>query len=361
MDFLTGTDVAGRLQIYRDAAAMYRKRSDFRKMAEYLHRVLTAEPQDGASWAWLGYCYLMLDDIERSYIAYQQALYIMPPSEDPHIWYGLGLLYERQSVYGQAEQYLSQALQMTGEFDRRSDCTYRLGMVYKKGGKYNDALACFHRLSEQSNGLLNETVEMLTAKLGEQKLALKALQDRDVYTAENAALQGQIGATEAQISAVQSMADLWFQIGHTQELEGRYKEAKLAFEKVLKYNSKHATVLQKLGWLYHNISGLHSDPDLNVVQTIAIEYLERSVASRATDDAAWYLLGRCCMRQKDYKKAHNAYQQAVNLNDKEPTYWCSIGVLYYYNNQYHEALDTYARALQLNPELSEIWCAVAYY
>eukprot|EP01052_Picozoa_sp_SAG31_P043375 SAG31_NODE_7206_length_1755_cov_1.945048_1_plen_171_part_10 len=52
---------------------------------------------------------------------------------------------------------------------------------------------------------------------------------------------------------------------------------------------------------------------------------------------------------------HKAYEKAVNINDRDPTYWCSIGVLYYYNNQYHDALDTYSRALQLNPELSEIW------
>ena len=41
----------------------------------------------------------------------------------------------------------------------------------------------------------------------------------------------------------------------------------------------------------------------------------------------------------------------MSLNDKEPTYWCSIGVLYYYNNQYHEALDTYARCPPDSPQL----------
>lgn len=119
-------------------------------------------------------------------------------------------------------------------------------------------------------------------------------------------------------------ADLWYHIGHTQELEGQYTQAKQAFEKVLEYNNTHATVLQKLwadttnplslrglpifwgtankdlpglgrGWLYHNIAGLHGDPDPNSAQKLAIQYLERSVSSNSTDDAAWYLLGRCCM------------------------------------------------------------------
>ena len=87
----------------------------------------------------------------------------------------------------------------------------------------------------------------------------------------------------------------------------------------------------------------------------ATAYLERSVASDASDHQAWYLLGKCCTRQKQYQKAFRAYEQAVLLNDREPVYWCSLGILYYHNSQYHEALDTYARALQLAPELSETW------
>eukprot|EP01052_Picozoa_sp_SAG31_P022881 SAG31_NODE_1845_length_7104_cov_2.447680_3_plen_396_part_00 len=348
------TSSEDQLQLFRDAAQLYRKRSDFQTMAEYLHRVLAQVNTDGDSWAWLGYCYLMINDVEKAHIAYQQTLYL-EPAPNPHLWYGLGLLYERRGVHDLAEQYLARALEEPGDFDRHSDCTFRLGMVYKKNALYPQALQCFYRLSEQSDGVVTETVEKLQGRLDQLKADLHALQDRDIYTAENAALQGQIGSTEARILAVQSMADLWFHIGHTEELEGRYKQAKQAFEKVLEYNNTHAAVLQKLGWLYHSVSGLHSESDPNAVQKVAIKYLERSVEANATDDAAWYLLGRCCMRQKDYKKAHHAYQQAVSLNDKEPTYWCSMGVLYYYNSQYHEALDTYARALQLNPELSEIW------
>lgn len=37
-----------RLQVFRDAAAMYRKRSDFGTMAEHLHRVLAEQNRDGA-------------------------------------------------------------------------------------------------------------------------------------------------------------------------------------------------------------------------------------------------------------------------------------------------------------------------
>ena len=61
------------------------------------------------------------------------------------------------------------------------------------------------------------------------------------------------------------------------------------------------------------------------------------------------------MTQQQYKKAFDAYQQAVLRDARNPTFWCSIGVLYYQINQYRDALDAYGRAIRLNPYLSEVW------
>lgn len=61
------------------------------------------------------------------------------------------------------------------------------------------------------------------------------------------------------------------------------------------------------------------------------------------------------MSQQKYPKAYEAYQQAVYRDGKNPTFWCSIGVLYYQINQYRDALDAYSRAIRLNPYISEVW------
>jgi glucose repression mediator protein len=61
------------------------------------------------------------------------------------------------------------------------------------------------------------------------------------------------------------------------------------------------------------------------------------------------------MSQQQYRKAYDAYQQAVYRDGRNPTFWCSIGVLYYQINQYRDALDAYSRAIRLNPYLSEVW------
>lgn len=61
------------------------------------------------------------------------------------------------------------------------------------------------------------------------------------------------------------------------------------------------------------------------------------------------------MAEQNYNKAYEAYQQAVYRDARNPTFWCSIGVLYYQINQYRDALDAYSRAIRLNPYISEVW------
>src|SRR5271154_1651745 len=61
------------------------------------------------------------------------------------------------------------------------------------------------------------------------------------------------------------------------------------------------------------------------------------------------------MAQQKFPKAYEAYQQAVYRDGRNPTFWCSIGVLYYNINQYRDALDAYSRAIRINPYISEVW------
>jgi tetratricopeptide (TPR) repeat protein len=60
-----------------------------------------------------GHCYLMQDDLQKAYSAYQQALYLLPnPKEDPKLWYGIGILYDRYGSLDHAEEAFSSVLRM---------------------------------------------------------------------------------------------------------------------------------------------------------------------------------------------------------------------------------------------------------
>ncbi|CAM0140222.1 glucose repression mediator protein [Umbelopsis sp. WA50703] len=288
------------VQALSQIASLCRGREQFSKAVDYFKRILTIQENNGEIWGALGHCYLMMDNLQDAYHAYQQALYHLPNPRDPKLWYGIGILYDRYGSLEHAEEAFSAVMKMEPKFEKANEIYFRLGIIYKQQQKYDLSLQCFRYILHSPPRPLTEI-------------------------------------------------DIWFQTGHVYEQQKEYQSAKDAYERVLAENPDHAKVLQQLGWLYHQQNASFAN------QAMAIQYLTRSLKSDGNDAQSWYLLGRCYMAEQNYNKAYEAYQQAVYRDARNPTFWCSIGVLYYQINQYRDALDAYSRAIRLNPYISEVW------
>ncbi|KAI8355144.1 hypothetical protein BD560DRAFT_484455 [Blakeslea trispora] len=281
-------------------ASLCRGREQFGRAVEYFKRILSIQENNGETWAAIGHCYLMMDNLQEAYQAYQQALYHLSNPKDPKLWYGIGILYDRYGSLEHAEEAFSAVMKMDPKFEKANEIYFRLGIIYKQQQKYDLSLQCFRYILHNPPRPLTES-------------------------------------------------DIWFQTGHVYEQQKEYELAKEAYERVLAENPEHAKVLQQLGWLYHQQNTSFCN------QALAIQYLTRSLKADSNDAQSWYLLGRCYMAEQNYNKAYEAYQQAVYRDARNPTFWCSIGVLYYQINQYRDALDAYSRAIRLNPYISEVW------
>ncbi|KAF9808700.1 hypothetical protein IEO21_07787 [Rhodonia placenta] len=281
-------------------AGIARIKENYPKAVEYFQRVISMQQDNGEVWSALGHCYLMQDDLQKAYQAYQQALYLLPNPKDPKLWYGIGILYDRYGSLDHAEEAFASVLKMDKDFDKANEILFRLGIIYKQQGKYADSLECFDRILRNPPSPL-------------------------------------------------AHADIWFQIGHVFEQQRDHVRARDAYERVVQDNPNHAKVLQQLGWLYHQDGSSFQNQD------VAIQYLTKSLEADPADAQSWYLLGRAYMAGQKYNKAYEAYQQAVYRDGRNPTFWCSIGVLYFQINQYRDALDAYSRAIRINPYISEVW------
>ncbi|KZT08948.1 TPR-like protein, partial [Laetiporus sulphureus 93-53] len=281
-------------------AGIARIKENYPKAVDYFQRVISMQQDNGEVWSALGHCYLMQDDLQKAYAAYQQALYLLPNPKDPKLWYGIGILYDRYGSLDHAEEAFASVLKMDKDFDKANEILFRLGIIYKQQGKYAESLECFDRILRNPPSPL-------------------------------------------------AHADIWFQIGHVFEQQRDHVHARDAYERVVMDNPGHAKVLQQLGWLYHQDGSSFQN------QEIAIQYLTKSLEADPTDAQSWYLLGRAYMAGQKYNKAYEAYQQAVYRDGRNPTFWCSIGVLYFQINQYRDALDAYSRAIRINPYISEVW------
>ncbi|KAI9482758.1 MAG: hypothetical protein EXX96DRAFT_555507 [Benjaminiella poitrasii] len=281
-------------------ASLYRAREQFERATDYFKRILSVEENHGNTWASLGHCYLMIDNLPDAYQAYQQALQYLSNPKDPKLWYGIGILYDRYGSLEHAEEAFSAVMKMDPHFEKSNEVYFRLGIIYKQQRRFDPSLQCFQYILGNPPNPLTE-------------------------------------------------ADIWFQIGHVYEQKKEFNAAKEAYEHVLLENPDHAKVLQQLGWLYHQANTNFTN------QKLALEFLTKSLKADGNDAHSWYLLGRCYMVEQNYTKAYEAYQQAVYRDARNPTFWCSIGVLYFQINQYRDALDAYSRAVRLNPHISEVW------
>jgi glucose repression mediator protein len=288
------------IQAMNSIGLLLKGREVFDKALDFFRTIVHIEPTNGEAWGNLGHCFLMVENLQKAYDAYQQALVNLRDPKDPMLWYGIGILYDRYGSYDYAEEAFSQVMHFAPDFEKANEIYFRLGIIYKQQSKYNQSLDCFKYIVNSPPGPLTQE-------------------------------------------------DIWFQIGHVHEQQKDFDSAKAAYQRVLDHSPHHAKVLQQLGWLHHQQSNAYETQDR------AIGYLEKSVASDNSDAQSWYLLGRCYMSQQKYPKAYEAYQQAVYRDGKNPTFWCSIGVLYYQINQYRDALDAYSRAIRFNPYISEVW------
>lgn len=281
------------------AGAVLAKKECYPQAVSYLQRAISSDSTCGEAWAVLAHCYVMTDDLQKAYQAYQSALSHLPNPRDPNLWYGIGLLYDRYGSLDNALEAFLAVLNISPDFERADEVCFCIGIIYKEQQNFEEALKYFQKV-----------------------------------------------VTAANPPPPLTRADGWYQIGHVNELKRDIPTAFEMYKAALAENSKHPKTLQNIGWLEHQHNNNSAE---------AIRLLKMSADLDPSDGQTWYLLGRVYMALREFRQAYDAYQQAVYRDGRNATFWCSIGVLYYQMNQYRDAMDAYSRAIRLNPYVSEVW------
>lgn len=113
----------------------------------------------------------MTENLQKAYDAYQQALvnlrdakvcastklylmlnltltHLLTDLQDPMLWYGIGILYDRYGSYDYAEEAFSQVMQIQPDFEKANEIYFRLGIIYKQQSKFTQSLeVCYLTLN----------------------------------------------------------------------------------------------------------------------------------------------------------------------------------------------------------------------
>jgi tetratricopeptide (TPR) repeat protein len=221
----------------------------------------------------------MMDDLQQAYNAYQTALVHLPNPkvgssllrpmtslltrakiQEPRLWYGIGILYDRYGSLDHAEDAFAQVMKMQPDFDKAHEIYFRLGIIYKQQQKYNESLEVRQRaipthLERADQLLCSVSSTSSTRLLHPSPRRISGSKSVTSMSSRKTYVHPTILAAVAMLTPTQ------------------FENAKAAYHRVLDRDPNHAKVLQQLGWLHHTQSQ-HFDS-----QERAIEYLEKSVAA----------------------------------------------------------------------------------
>lgn len=126
---------------------------------QYLTRSLKADSTDAQSWYLLGRCYMVEQNYNKAYEAYQQAVY--RDARNPTFWCSIGVLYYQINQYRDALDAYSRAIRLNPYI---SEVWYDLGTLYEScNNQIQDALDAYQRASEldPSNPHIRQRLELL--------------------------------------------------------------------------------------------------------------------------------------------------------------------------------------------------------
>lgn len=264
-----------------------------------------------------------LDQYQRHYSTLDR------PWDHVNFMYGLGLIYMHFNAYSWAIKAFREVIYVQPNFARSRDVHTRLGLIFKAIGRY---------------------------KLSEKHFEL-AINDKRPN------------------SGFGSKFELDFHLAHLYEIQGKLKQAKEAYERLLQEKDLpqqlSANINRQLGWMYfytdldassatpkpnnrkQNMFN-HQNALSNDRMDAALNYLNLSYRTDSDPKTSYYL-GRCFTNIGEYHRAFDSYRSVLDREESTADTWCSIGVLYHRQNQPTDALQAYIRSVQFDKQHTVAW------
>ncbi|MEZ4909853.1 MAG: hypothetical protein R2774_03220 [Saprospiraceae bacterium] len=89
--------------------------------------------------------------------------------------------------------------------------------------------------------------------------------------------------------------------------------------------------------------------------TIAKQWVLRSIKLDSYNDEAYFLLGECYAKEKIWYNAINAYQKAIQLEDRREEYYLGLAKSFWAVEDYNKATINFQMATQTGPEETLYW------
>ena len=136
-----------------------------------------------------------------------------------------------------------------------------------------------------------------------------------------------------------------FMLGALQERQKKYKKAARTFKKVINFNSKHASALNYLGYMW-------ADRGVRLNESLGL--IKRAVAIEPNNGAFLDSLGWVYFKMGKIEQAEAYLVQALGRVRRDPTIYEHLGDLYYQKGAYLKAHTAWKRSISYGQDEEEI-------
>jgi len=119
------------------------------------------------------------------------------------------------------------------------------------------------------------------------------------------------------------------------------------YEAAKALDEANCKVYQHIAWV--NFKQKKMQDAINMAKTAMLQ------APETSQSESLYITGRCHFELNDFATAQDFFKQAMNANDTEAVYACSLAIAQYMANNFTDAFDNIIKASVKDPNIREIW------
>lgn len=248
---------------------------------------------DFEKWKCVCYCFLMMGDFPTSYYIASEMNKISDQKKDLLFVYVSGILHSHFQQFEKSLNYLS--LLVDKEFSQIDDVYFRLGIIYRYLGKYEQSIKTF-------------------TKVNPQKIKLK-------------------------------VEDLWMQMALSYQLNDDYFHAENYYIKIF-HNFPIVEVARQLSMFYFLCEN-------NLIKTKGS--VDNFIKIFKKDPVLVIISALVELKLNNLILAYELYSSCTEYFSESPYFWFGFGVIYFCNNQLNDSIIAFQKVLYLKNDIPEAW------
>ena len=302
-----------------------------------LEKALELDPENADAWFYLGTAYVLINNKENAYYAFQRALDINPLNDAA--WYFLGMMAESFGEIDEAFKCFEEALLINPDNPLVHQSK---GVLFSVRGEHEKALVSLNKAVEEFKKVGETSLVALfhigvsNLDLGNNEVALEAFEQVTAMKPQDSLEEGFITTAYYNIGVIQSAS------GETSTAIAKLKEA------AERTDGKADSWLQ-LGRAYLDEENFSA----------AISALNKAIEIEPENGAAYFYLGNALADMGQAQAAFEAFTESLTYDPDNSMAWENLGTILFQFENYLDAAPAFADAVRLNPENGEAWSYLA--